>query len=105
MDTALTLAYCSIFEIGFEYVGSPFIRTSIIVQEMTDSTQSIATDTMTSAKFLYELNEMEWIRIIGKERFFSLDKKSRDFLIKTAGVLDFGGDFDIEKAYRTSPYE
>lgn len=54
---------------------------------------------------LYRMKEKEWHELIGKKKFQSLDKESRDFLIGSAGVIDFGVSIDIEKAFKYSIYD
>lgn len=54
----------------------------------------------TSSDAIYEQKEEEWYKLVGKENFLSLDEKSRNFLIKTAGILDFDSKINIKKAYR-----
>ncbi len=49
---------------------------------------------------MYESKEKEWHKLIGKERFQSLDKKSRDFLINTAGAISFGTAINIKQTYQ-----
>lgn len=33
--------------------------------------------------------EKEWIDLVGKEEWFSIDSLSRRFLLRTSGILDF----------------
>ncbi len=51
----------------------------------------------------YKIKEQEWIKLVGND-FLSLDGKSKEFLIKTAGVIDFGFKIDIKKTYHYSIY-
>ena len=39
--------------------------------------------------------ENEWAELIGTD-FYSLSEKKRNFLIKTAGIFDFGQEIDIK---------
>lgn len=52
----------------------------------------------------YKLKEEEWFKLVGKENFLSLDKEPRDFLIKTAGIIDLGHPFDIKETFNYSIY-
>lgn len=54
---------------------------------------------------IYEIKEREWIELVGKEEFQSLDKELRDFLINTAGMFDLGFSIDIKKAYKYSIFD
>ncbi|EKE06156.1 MAG: hypothetical protein ACD_19C00072G0001 [uncultured bacterium] len=47
--------------------------------------------------------ENEWLEIIGID-FYSLPEEKRNFLLKTAGIFDFGQEIDIKKVYTTSIY-
>ena len=47
--------------------------------------------------------EEEWVRLVGIE-FYSLPQEKRNFLLKTAGIFDFGEGIDIKKVYKTSIY-
>lgn len=48
---------------------------------------------------VYQLKELEWIKLVGKERWNTLDKEKRNFLIKTAGAIDLGKGINIKEAY------
>ena len=48
--------------------------------------------------------EKDWIKLIGKKRWYSLPKVHRDFLVNTAGMFDLGFPIDIKKAYKYSIY-
>lgn len=50
----------------------------------------------------YKKKREEWIRLVGKERFNSLDDKLQDFLIYSAGMIDLGFPIDIKQAYSYS---
>ena len=47
--------------------------------------------------------ENEWLELVGID-FYSLSEEKRNFLIKTAGIFDFGQEIDIKKVYTTSIY-
>ena len=47
--------------------------------------------------------ENEWLELVGVD-FYSLPEEKRNFLLKTAGIFDFGQEIDIKKVYRTSIY-
>lgn len=47
--------------------------------------------------------ENEWLKLVGVD-FFSLPEEKREFLLKTAGIFDFGQEIDIKKVYTTSIY-
>ncbi len=101
MDTALTLSASHFMNWGDK---SDDIITGVTEADQ-QGTEVLSTDTQGSARILYELREMDWIRIIGREEFFSLDRRSRDFLVQTAGALDLGGNLDIDKVFQASPDE
>lgn len=101
MDTALTLSVSHFLNWGAQ---SDDIITGV-TEAVQQGTEALFTDTQRSTRILYELRELDWIRIIGREEFFSLDKRSRDFLVQTAGALDLGGNLDIDKVFRASPDE
>ena len=48
----------------------------------------------------YQLKEQEWIKLVGKERWYVLGEEKRDFLIRTAGAIDLGKGINIKEAYR-----
>ncbi len=48
---------------------------------------------------IYFKKELEWIKLVGKERWFSLDQEKREFLIKTSGIFEIEKDFDIRIAF------
>ena len=48
----------------------------------------------------YQLKEQEWIKLVGEQRWYALDEGKRDFLIKTAGVIDLGEGINIREAYK-----
>lgn len=48
---------------------------------------------------LYKMKEEGWIRLVGKERWNRLSLEKRFFLVKTAGVFDFGFNVNIKEAY------
>lgn len=48
----------------------------------------------------YQLKEQEWIKLVGKERWYALREEKRDFLIRTAGAIDLGKGINIKDAYR-----
>jgi hypothetical protein len=58
-----------------------------------------------SISYDYELKEKEWMELVGKKKFQSLDKELRDFLINAAGMFDLGFPVDIKKAYKYSIYD
>jgi len=60
--------------------------------------------TKTPPEQIYKMKENEWYKLVGKNKFQSLDKELRDFLINAAGMFDFGFQVDIKKAYQYSPY-
>jgi len=60
----------------------------------------ISSDTESSKEHIYKIKEKEWHDLVGRERFESLDKKLRDFLINAAGLFDLGFPIDIKKAYK-----
>jgi len=101
MDAALTLSASHFLNWGDK---SDDIITGV-TEAVQQGTEALFTDTQKSARILYELREMDWIRVIGREEFLSLDKRSRDFLVQTAGALDLGGNLDIDKVFRASPGE
>ena len=47
--------------------------------------------------------ENEWLELVGID-FYSLPEEKRNFLLKTAGIFDFGQEIDIKKVYTTSIY-
>lgn len=47
--------------------------------------------------------ENEWLELVGID-FYSLSEEKRNFLLKTAGIFDFGQEIDIKKVYTTSIY-
>ncbi|MDP2692065.1 MAG: hypothetical protein Q8O88_00315 [bacterium] len=47
--------------------------------------------------------ENEWLELVGVD-FYSLPEEKRSFLLKTAGIFDFGQEIDIKKVYTTSIY-
>jgi len=47
--------------------------------------------------------ENEWLELVGVD-FYSLPEEKRNFLLKTAGIFDFGQEIDIKKVYATSIY-
>lgn len=47
--------------------------------------------------------ENEWFELVGVD-FYSLPEEKRSFLLKTAGIFDFGQEIDIKKVYATSIY-
>ena len=47
--------------------------------------------------------ENEWLRLVGID-FYLLPEDKRNFLLKTAGIFDFGREIDIKKVYITSIY-
>jgi len=47
--------------------------------------------------------ENEWLELVGID-FYSLPEEKRSFLLKTAGIFDFGQEIDIKKVYTTSIY-
>lgn len=47
--------------------------------------------------------ENEWFELVGVD-FYSLPEEKRNFLLKTAGIFDFGQEIDIKKVYATSIY-
>ncbi len=49
---------------------------------------------------IYQTKEQEWIKLVGKERWYALDKEKRDFLIKTAGAIDLGEGINIKEVYK-----
>lgn len=56
-----------------------------IVQQLTD---------------IYQLKEREWIKLVGKQRWYALVEEKRDFLIRTAGAIDLGKRINIKEGYR-----
>lgn len=47
----------------------------------------------------YQLKEQEWIKLVGIKKWHALDEKKRDFLIRTAGIIDLGRGINIKEAY------
>ena len=47
--------------------------------------------------------ENEWVELVGIE-FYALSEEKRSFLLKTAGIFDFGEKIDIKKVYSASIY-
>ena len=47
--------------------------------------------------------ENEWLELVGVD-FYSMSEGKRNFLLKTAGIFDFGQEIDIKKVYITSIY-
>lgn len=47
--------------------------------------------------------ENEWLELVGMD-FYSLSDEKRNFLLKTAGIFNFGEEIDIKKVYTTSIY-
>lgn len=47
--------------------------------------------------------ENKWLELVGID-FYSLSEEKRNFLLKTAGIFDFGQEIDIKKVYTTSIY-
>ena len=47
--------------------------------------------------------ENEWLSLVGID-FDSLSEEKRNFLLRTAGIFDFGQEIDIKKVYTTSIY-
>ncbi|MFH1602263.1 MAG: hypothetical protein ABIB61_04905 [Candidatus Shapirobacteria bacterium] len=47
--------------------------------------------------------ENEWLNLLGID-FYSLSEEKRNFLIKTAGIFDFGQEINIKKVYTNSIY-
>jgi len=47
----------------------------------------------------YLEKEKDWIKLVGKERWFSLSEEKREFLIMTAGAFDIGDNLDIESTF------
>lgn len=57
-------------------------------------------DNIEKISYSYLKKELEWIKLVGKERWFALDPEKRDFLIRTAGIIEINGFFDIREAFR-----
>lgn len=49
---------------------------------------------------VYQKKEQEWIKLVGKERWYALDLEKRNFLINTAGIIDLGEKVDIKEMYK-----
>ena len=47
--------------------------------------------------------ESEWLELVGVD-FYLLSNEKRSFLLKTAGIFNFGQEIDIKKVYSTSIY-
>ena len=50
------------------------------------------------------LRRLSFWKLVGRRKFESLDKESRDLLIDCAGCIDFGFPIDIEKTFKYDPY-
>ena len=48
---------------------------------------------------LYKIKEEKWVKLVGKERWDRLSPEKKNFLIKTAGIFDFGCKVNIKEAY------
>jgi hypothetical protein len=64
-----------------------------------------SSDTESQKEDIYKIKEKEWHDLVGKEKFESLDKRLRNFLINAAGLFDLGFPIDIKKAYNYSIFD
>jgi hypothetical protein len=48
----------------------------------------------------FQIKEQEWVKLVGKERWYALNEEKRVFLVKTAGAIDLGERINIREAYK-----
>ena len=71
--------------------------------EITQIVEEVITNL--DADDIYRQKEKSWHQLVGEKNFESLDKKSRDFLIYTAGSIDLGPQVDMDEILKKPIYE
>lgn len=87
------------------FFSGQFLRTMLAEVGRAINTLVEEYDVSNSINDPYEIKEKEFEELVGKEKFQSLDKELRDFLINAAGMFDLGFPVDIKKAYKYSIFD